>query len=273
MSEESATPKVFISYSWTSEDHVDWVVELAKRLKSNGVRVILDRWHLKPGQDKYNFMEQMVTDPSVTKVLCICDKAYAEKANARKGGVGTESQIISQEIYEKVDQEKFVALIRERDKNGKEYLPVFFKARIYFDFSDDDDFERSYDALLRNIFGKLSRVEPPLGKPPAHILRDDMPSPKVLVELARAKDAILKEKANALALLDDYFDAFVRSMEDFRLDISGSEPFDEKIIQSIERFTGYRDGFIDVMLLVGQHYPDNEDAIDRVAAFCVRLGP
>ncbi len=270
---EYLTPKAFISYSWTSEEHVDWVVELAKRLKSNGVEVILDQWHLRGGQDKYVFMEKMVTDPSVTKVLCICDKTYVEKADARKGGVGTESQIISQEIYEKVDQEKFLPLIKERDETGKEYVPVFFKSRIYFDFSDADEFERSYDALLRNIFGKPDRVEPPLGKPPAHILRDDIPTPKVLVELARAKDAIAKEKSNALAMVDDYFDAFVRGLSDFRLDISGDEPFDEKIIKSIEQFTGYRDGFIDLILLIGQHYPDDEDAIERVASFFETLGP
>lgn len=270
---DHSPPKAFISYSWTSEEHVDWVVELAKRLKSNGVDVILDQWHLKGGHDKYVFMEKMVTDPTVTKVLCVCDLAYAKKADARKGGVGTESQIISQEIYEKVDQEKFLPLIKDRDANGKECVPVFFKARVYFDFSDADEFERSYDALLRNIFGKPSRVEPPIGKPPSHLLRDDLPTPKTLVELARAKDAITKEKPNALAMVDDYFDAFVNAMKDFRLDITGDEPFDERIIQSIEQFTGYRDSFVDLMVLLGQHYPSDEDAIERVASFFENLGP
>jgi hypothetical protein len=55
-------------------------------------------------QDKYHFMERMVTDSQVTHVLVICDKQYAEKADARKDGVGTESQIISKEVYDKVEQ-------------------------------------------------------------------------------------------------------------------------------------------------------------------------
>ncbi len=89
---------VFISYSWTPEQHRQWVLELAKRLVSHGIDVILDVWHLKPGQDKYVFMERMVTDPQVKRVLIICNRSYQEKADGRTGGVGTESQIISPEV-------------------------------------------------------------------------------------------------------------------------------------------------------------------------------
>src|SRR6185295_5935405 len=100
-------PKAFISYSWSSAAHEQWVVELAEKLNSDGVHVLLDKWDLKEGHDKFAFMERMVTDPEVEKVLMICDQLYAEKADGRKGGVGTESQIISPEVYAKVDQEKF----------------------------------------------------------------------------------------------------------------------------------------------------------------------
>ena len=57
---------------------------------------------LRKGHDKFAFMERMVTDKSVTHVLVVCDKTYSQKADARKAGVGTESQIISKEVYEKV---------------------------------------------------------------------------------------------------------------------------------------------------------------------------
>ncbi len=104
-------PTVFISYSWTSPDYEQRVMDLATRLSSDGVRVIIDKWDLKEGQDKYAFMERMVTDDDVSKVLMLCDREYGEKANGRLGGVGTESQIISSEIYDKVDQEKFVPVV------------------------------------------------------------------------------------------------------------------------------------------------------------------
>jgi hypothetical protein len=94
--------KVFISYSWTDEPHKEWVLRLAERLRADGIDVVLDRWDLKEGQDTLSFMEQMVTDPAVTKVIAVCDQAYADKANGRRGGVGTESQIISREVYKKL---------------------------------------------------------------------------------------------------------------------------------------------------------------------------
>src|SRR2546423_9682763 len=97
-------PKVFISYSWTSDEYADWVRGLAAKLRDNSVDVVLDRWRLRPGQDKYAFMEQMVTDPEIKKVLVMCDKRYAERADRREGGVGTESTIISQEVYNQVGQ-------------------------------------------------------------------------------------------------------------------------------------------------------------------------
>ena len=53
-------PKLFISYSWTDKNHEEWVLELAKDLCNNGVDVILDKWHLKEGQDAAVFMEKMV---------------------------------------------------------------------------------------------------------------------------------------------------------------------------------------------------------------------
>lgn len=131
MSASKEHPKVFISYSWSGAEHEQFVMELATTLRTHGVDAILDKWRLKPGQDKYVFMETMVTDPSVVKVLVLCDRVYQEKANRRAGGVGTESQIISQELYSKVQQTKFIPVLCERGVEGEEFLPVFMKGRIY----------------------------------------------------------------------------------------------------------------------------------------------
>jgi len=123
-------PKLFISYSWTNSDHEAWVLRLATDLRESGVDVVLDKWDLREGHDAHAFMEKMVTDPEIRKVILICDKVYAEKADGRAGGVGAEAQIISPEIYSRQDQEKFVAVLKERDENGKPYLPVYYRSRI-----------------------------------------------------------------------------------------------------------------------------------------------
>lgn len=171
---EPTTVKAFISYSWTSSEHFEWVLCLAEMLNSSGVDVLLDRWSLRPGHDSIRFMESMVTDPSVTKVIVVSDKTYAEKADNRKGGVGAETQIISPEVYEKTDQNKFVALVTERDVNGKAYLPTYLRSRIYLDMTEEK-FSANFEELLRWIFDKPSHVKPPLGKVPA-FLNESQPS-------------------------------------------------------------------------------------------------
>ena len=52
--------KVFISYSWGTKEHQDWVVNLGTRLMDDTVDVVLDRWSLKDGHDIHSFMEEMV---------------------------------------------------------------------------------------------------------------------------------------------------------------------------------------------------------------------
>lgn len=83
-------------------------------------------------------MEKMVTDPSISKVILVCDQVYKAKADGRAGGVGTETQIISAEVYAKQSQGRFVAVIAERDDEGKPFLPIYYKSRIYVDLGESD---------------------------------------------------------------------------------------------------------------------------------------
>lgn len=47
-----SAPKLFISYSWSSPEHEQWVVDLAAELRESGVDVILDKWDLKEGKHR-----------------------------------------------------------------------------------------------------------------------------------------------------------------------------------------------------------------------------
>ncbi len=124
-------PKVFISYAWSSEEYQAKVLSFATDLVSDGVDVQLDKWSLKEGNDTYAFMEQSVTDSSITNVLILLDEQYEIKANLRSGGVGTEIQIISPEIYNKVKQEKFIPVLFERGANGEVYKPTYLKGLLH----------------------------------------------------------------------------------------------------------------------------------------------
>ena len=201
MTETDTAPKAFISYSWTTPDHEQWVIELATDLREDGVDVTLDKWDLKEGHDGHVFMEQMVSDADITKVIIICDKGYIAKANQRSGGVGTETQIITPEIYKTQTQDKFVAVVVERDENGKPYLPAFYGSRIYIDFSDDSSRAKSYDQLLRWIFDKPLHQKPSLGHRPAFLSDDERDiSLATSSRFRRAVDALRNNRDHATAL-------------------------------------------------------------------------
>lgn len=76
----------------------DRVLKLANSLCHDRIDVKIDVWDLKEGHNTYTFVEQCVCDPTIDKVLIICDKTYVEKANSMKDGVGSENQIISVEV-------------------------------------------------------------------------------------------------------------------------------------------------------------------------------
>jgi TIR domain len=99
------TPKVFVSYSWDSEIHKEWVLNFASRLRrEGGIEVVLDRWHLPLGADKTAFMEKAI-DRSKFVVL-VCTPKYAKRANKRQGGVGYEATIVTGTIAENIRQQK-----------------------------------------------------------------------------------------------------------------------------------------------------------------------
>ena len=161
----NAHPKVFISYSWTTEVYKARVLDLAKRLRRSGVDVILDQWELKPGHDMYAFMEQSIR--AADKVLILCDKGYSSKADNRTGGVGAETQIITPDVYGKHKQEKFIPVIMEKPT----MVPSYLKSRYAVYFINDE--EEEYRNLCRAIFGINREKKPPLGEVSFDWLTDD----------------------------------------------------------------------------------------------------
>ena len=157
----ASKPKVFISYSWTSEEYQASVVALADRLENDGVDVVIDVWDLRAGQDKYAFMEQCANDPTIDKVLVLCDARYAAKADARAGGVGDETAVITPEVFGNPWQTRVVPVLMERDADGGECLPTYLRSRMYVDLSGPG-FERGYAKLLATIRGesRWSRPDP-----------------------------------------------------------------------------------------------------------------
>ncbi len=253
MSSETTPPKLFISYSWTTPDHEAWVIRFATELRESGIDVILDKWDLKEGHDGYAFMEKMVADPKINKVLLVCDKGYVDKADGRSGGVGTETQIITPEIYNKQAQDKFVAVVTERDENGRPYIPVFYGSRIFIDLSDLGTYSENFDQLLRWVFDQPLHRKPPIGKKPTFLSEEDRG-----VELAtsspfrRAVDAIQNGRDHATLLVVEYFEKLTEELEKLRIEQDTEDIFDDLVVRSIELFLPYRNEAIKILLLLSR---------------------
>lgn len=268
----ASSPKLFISYSWSNPDHEQWVMTLAEELVAQGIDVKLDKWDLKTGHDAYAFMEQMVADPDVTKVILICDKKYAEKSNAREGGAGTEAQIITPELYSKKEQDKFAAVVREYDEDGHPCLPIYYKGRIFINLSDDAIYAAEFEKLVRWAWNKPLYVKPPIGTPPSFVFNDPPKKIASATTFRRAIDAIRNGRPAAVPATVEYLDVIASGLELFR--IAGTpqtiNTFDDAIVKSIEDFAPFRNELTELFLVISAYYP-TEEMIEALHRFFERL--
>ncbi len=255
MADTPEDPKLFISYSWTSPQHKQWVLDLATKLRGNGVDAILDTWDIKEGQDVIKFMEGMVTDSTINKVMMVVDKSYADKADEREGGVGVEAQIISKKIYDSHDQEKFVAIALEKDSEGKLILPVYCKSRMCIDFSEHnnkENYDKSFEGLLRWIFSTPEHEKPPIGPRPNFSLNKTSDGIPAITPYLRAIEAIKEGKGNSSGYVADYLESLSDGLEEFRIkEYEGA--FDDAVMESIKNFIPYRTEFMELILIITKY--------------------
>jgi hypothetical protein len=225
-------PVAFISYSWSSPQHKERVRQFADRLIANGVQVVIDTYDSQPGQDLNAFMEQSVTRKDITHVLVFADKIYAEKADQRSGGVGTETQLLSQEVYERVEQTKVVPLIFECDEEAQPYLPTYMKSRFHINFTNPERFDESFDQLLRHFFKTPKHSKPPLGQRP-----DFETAPA-------ASEQILEVVAStSVSTRRESYGVVLKSLESFR-ELEPKEHLDEKVMGALTESKHIRDALV-----------------------------
>lgn len=241
-------PRVFLSYSWTSPEYIERVVELAQQLVSDDIDVVFDQWDLKEGQDVHAFMEQAVNDPSISKVLVLIDPLYAAKANGREGGVGKETLIISAEVYDEAAQIKFIPVVMERNEQGAPELPSYMKGRFWVDLSLAERRDENYVRIVRNIYGKPELEKPQFGRRPSYLAEHS-----IILRTGRTahvfKDAVRRNQPTRHGLFVEYLervhDAFASEWI-----VGPSESVDahaDEVVASIERFLPYRDEFVETL--------------------------
>ncbi|MGV3696317.1 toll/interleukin-1 receptor domain-containing protein [Flavobacterium sp.] len=160
---ETKKPIVFISYSWDNDKHKKWVLDLANKLCKDGIDVILDRYYLKPGSNLPHFVEQNLS--KADRIVIVFTKNYKLKADKRSGGVGYEYSIMNIDLYKNQNSnEKIIPILREGSQ--EESIPTFMQQFIHIDITNDNNFNNSYNDLIREIHNEPEIKKPEIGMKP-----------------------------------------------------------------------------------------------------------
>ncbi len=155
----TTTPKVYISYSRDSEEHIEWVTQLARRLRGDGVDALLDEWALKPGMMLFDWQVASIATADV--VLVIVSERYLERSKIRDSGVRVDVMTIS-EASEKESNRNLVIPIVLPEVEYPLALPECISGRYGIRFSYPFYDASAYEKLLRAIFHRGAPAAPPL---------------------------------------------------------------------------------------------------------------
>ena len=166
-------PSCFISYSWDSRKHKEWVRKLATHLQRNGVLTHLDQWDVRPGMDLPDYVERCIRESHF--VILVCTPKFAVKANAGAGGVGYEKMIVTGEMFtQATETTKFVPVLRSGEPDQS--IPSYLKSRVFVDVRHDSELARALDSLIRHMFDRPELTRPDLGPPPDLVREDPLQS-------------------------------------------------------------------------------------------------
>lgn len=91
--------KIFISYSWDSDNHKEWALKLSNQLEEYfELHITFDQYDLDSFEDKNHFMEKGVFENDI--IIMLVTSQYVKKANERIGGVGIETKMSSARHWE-----------------------------------------------------------------------------------------------------------------------------------------------------------------------------
>jgi len=228
-------PKVFISYAWGDPEYQERVLAFATDLMSDGIDVLFDKWSLKEGNDTHFYMEKCVNDPTVTNVILLLDPLYEQKSNSRTGGVGEETQIISPEIYNKVEQEKFLPVVFKRNNDGSIPKPHFLKGLLHFDLSIPDKYSDEYKRLVKRLNGIEIIKKPELGNTPSWVFEESIATSEDLLKLES-----IKSNKNTISQKDD----FIELLDKLKIRIVDYSLSDDDPLKWYESLQTFRDKFL-----------------------------
>lgn len=181
-------PIVFISYSWDSEQHKQWVLDLSKDLREKyRVYTLLDRYN-RGGDDLPTFMQKGLK--KADRVLIIGTPTYKKKLeNSEGGGAKFEDQVITISLYKDMGSAKFVPVLREGSFSDS--FNTLIETRLGYDMRNDGQYEKVLQEIAADLWGVPMNVAPTLGPKP-NFTPAAQPLQSIIPETSRDYTTIVK---------------------------------------------------------------------------------
>ena len=167
--QETKPPRVFLSYTRSSDKHAQFVLAVATKLRENGIDARLDVWHLGPGTDLAQWMCNELAQAD--RVLLICDDLYRQKSDGRLGGVGWEIRLVQADLMQTQsgNPDKYIPIIVSAEVASG--TPLFMRGVFGYHWPLRAGFnDHEFDALLKAVY-RANTLAPPRGSPPAFVLQ------------------------------------------------------------------------------------------------------
>lgn len=151
----------FISYTHDSLAHKARVLELANRLRDDGIDCHLDQYEPAPPEGLYRWMINQIEGAAF--VLVVCTEAYARRFLGREVpgvglGVTWEGTIIAEELYRGgASNTKFIPILFSADDAN--HIPVVLRSTVSYRI----DTEGGYASLLTRLLGQHGDAKGPVG--------------------------------------------------------------------------------------------------------------
>ena len=162
------SPKVFISYSWDSDEHKDRVLELSNRLRSEGVDCRIDQYEQFPSQTWFRWMETQIEWAEF--VLLICTHKYNQRFSGQETvsgkGAAWEGAIISQTLYDSYSKNtKFIPVIYSSEDYNN--IPTILRGfSNYFIGPEEEGYLKLYRLLTNQHETPITKLGRLLTLPP-----------------------------------------------------------------------------------------------------------
>jgi SAM-dependent methyltransferase len=161
LSSSESNPKVLIIYSHETEEHMDRVLSLSDRLRTDGIDCIIDQYETSPPEGWPRWSDNQIEESNF--ILIVCTKTYEERFKSieeqGKGkGVKWEGLIILQRFYEsEANNRKFIPIIFS--PNDQSHIPTILRGTNFYNVDTND----GYEALYRHITDQPNVIKPRIG--------------------------------------------------------------------------------------------------------------